>query len=113
MPRHRRQADVEGLRDLVHSRLPPGKPRQDRPPRRIRERREGDGEGIGHYLTHYEINIVVKYTATASLSSRLEAVRSGGVASPAIATSPLSSKRYADEVAASCSVSRPIVNTNG
>src|SRR5258708_36824190 len=63
MPRHRREADVEGLRDLVHSRLPLGEPRKDRPPRRIRERREGDGKGIKHYLTFNAINKLAKYTS--------------------------------------------------
>src|SRR5262249_43012993 len=93
MPRHRRQADVEGLRNLVHGRFPLGEPRKNGPPRRIRERREGDGKGIGHYLTHYEINTVAKYTATANLSSRPQSMTSGGVTSPTIATSPLSSGR--------------------
>src|SRR5262249_40287458 len=93
MPRHSRQADVEGLRNLVHGRFPLGEPRKNRPPRRIRERREGDGKRVGHYLTHYEINTVAKYTATANLSSRPESMTSGGVTSPTIATSPLSGGR--------------------
>ena len=47
MARHRRQADVERLGQLVHRRLPFRQPRQDGAPRRVGQGREGRAERIG------------------------------------------------------------------
>src|SRR5580704_49001 len=62
MLRDRRQADLERFGQFGNRRLARGEPRQDRPPRRIGERRQGRAERIGHpYYTDQLINRSDKY----------------------------------------------------